>query len=367
MVKLFLIMQILKLLRFIVEFIFLGREIFNRKLPAAYIDFSHAMDNMQNGHYLLRVASANTLRPDGKHVRTVRDAIVEVDENGNVVDDWRLYEILDPYRSTIIKALDQGAVCLNIDASKAGKTLSDEELAKMDESDKFGDIAGTGIGRNWAHVNSVDYDPSDDSIIISSRHQSAVIKIGRDKKIKWILGTHKGWNKEFQKYLLQPVDKNGKKIVCDDDYSKCSGCENDNGGFDFTWTQHTGWRIDSKSNKRYIYISVFDNGDARGAEQPAFASQKYSRAVIYKIDQQNKTVEQIWEYGKNRGNEWFSPLTSLTQYEPGKGVSLGEPKPEIDEFNWGAKEPSVQIQFSGSGTGYQAMPFSVDQAFNPKK
>ncbi|TEY10763.1 hypothetical protein ELQ17_00240 [Campylobacter sp. US18a] len=62
MVKLFLIMQILKLLRFIVEFIFLGREIFNRKLPAVYIDFSHAMDNMQNGHYLLRVASANTLR-----------------------------------------------------------------------------------------------------------------------------------------------------------------------------------------------------------------------------------------------------------------------------------------------------------------
>ncbi|TEY10888.1 hypothetical protein ELQ17_00250 [Campylobacter sp. US18a] len=31
-----------------------------------------------------------------------------------------------------------------------------------------------------------DYNPSDDSIIISSRHQSAVVKIGRDKKIKWI-------------------------------------------------------------------------------------------------------------------------------------------------------------------------------------
>ena len=107
------------------------------------------------------------------------------------------------------------------------------------------------------------------------------------------MGAYKGWNKEFQKYLLQPVDKND--------------------------------------------------------------------------------------------NEWFYPVTSLTQYEPdkdsimvysetagmafdlSKGVSLGESKPEIDEFNWGAKEPSVQIQFSGSGTGYQAMPFSVDQAFNPKK
>ena len=83
------------------------------------------------------ISSANTLRPDGKHVR-------------NVVDDWRLYKILDPYRSTIIKTLDQSAVCLNIDASKVGKTLSDEELAKMDESDKFGDIAG--IGRNFGRI-----------------------------------------------------------------------------------------------------------------------------------------------------------------------------------------------------------------------
>lgn len=42
------------------------------------------MDNMQNGHYLFK---RNTLSPDGKHVRAVRDTIVEVDENGNVVDD----------------------------------------------------------------------------------------------------------------------------------------------------------------------------------------------------------------------------------------------------------------------------------------
>ena len=368
-----------------VKYDLLGREIFNRKLPAGYIDFSHALDNMQNGNYLLRVASANVKRADDKNVRSVRDVIVEVDKDGNVVDEWKLFEILDPYRSTIIKALDQGAVCLNIDSSKAGKTLSEEELAKLDASDNFGDIAGTGVGRNWAHVNSVDYDPSDDSIIISSRHQSAIIKIGRDKKVKWILGAHKGWSDKFKKVLLQPVNSSGSKIVCDDNYSKCPGYENENGGFDFTWTQHTAWRIDSKSNKRYIYVSAFDNGDARGAEQPAFASEKYSRAVVYKIDQQNKTVEQIWEYGKNRGNEWFSPVTSLTEFHEdknsivvysatagmsfdlSKGASVGEPKPEIDEFNWGAKEPSVQIQFTGANTGYQAMPISLEKAFGVKK
>ncbi|EEC4842689.1 aryl-sulfate sulfotransferase [Campylobacter lari] len=364
-----------------VKYDLMGREIFNRILPSSYIDFSHSMSQMPSGNYLLRVALANVKRPDGKNVRSVRDVIVEVDKNGNVVDEWRLFEILDPYRANIIKALDQGAVCLNVDVSKAGKTLSNEELAKMDTSEIFGDIAGTGVGRNWAHVNSVDYDPSDDSIIISSRHQSAIIKIGRDKKVKWILGAHKGWGEKYKKALLQPIDKNGKNIICEDDYSKCPGYKNKEGGFDFTWTQHTAFRIDEKSNKRYIYITAFDNGDARAITQPAFTSMKYSRAVVYKIDQKNKTVEQVWEYGKQRGNEWFSPITSLTEYHKdknsimvysasagmafdlSKGVAIGEPKPEIDEFKWGAKEPSVQIRFSGASTGYQAMPIDLEKAF----
>lgn len=364
-----------------VKYDLMGREIFNRILPSSYIDFSHSISQMPNGNYLLRVALANVKRPDGKNVRSVRDVILEVDNNGNVVDEWRLFEILDPYRANIIKVLDQGAVCLNVDVSKAGKTLSNEELAKMDTSEIFGDIAGTGVGRNWAHVNSIDYDPSDDSIIISSRHQSAIIKIGRDKKVKWILGAHKGWGEKYKKVLLQPIDKNGKNIICEDDYSKCPGYKNKEGGFDFTWTQHTAFRIDEKSNKRYIYITAFDNGDARAITQPAFASMKYSRAVVYKIDQKNKTVEQIWEYGKQRGNKWFSPITSLAEYykdknsimvysasagmafDLSKGVAIGEPKPEIDEFKWGAKEPSVQIRFSGASTGYQAMPIDLEKAF----
>ena len=71
----------------------MGREIFNRELPASYNDFSHSMDVAQNGHYFLRVANADYKRADGKNVRTVRDVIVELDRDGNVVDDFRLYEI----------------------------------------------------------------------------------------------------------------------------------------------------------------------------------------------------------------------------------------------------------------------------------
>ena len=131
----------------------MGREVFNRRLPAGYADFSHAMDPAQNGHYFLRVSSSDYRRPDGKRVHTVRDVIAEIDQNGNVVDDFRLFEILDPYRDNVIKAMDQGAVCLNVDSTQSGKTLTQEDLVKMDTADNFGDIAGVGAGRNWAHVN----------------------------------------------------------------------------------------------------------------------------------------------------------------------------------------------------------------------
>ena len=133
-----------------VKYDLMGREIFNRQLPDGYADFSHAMDPMQNGNYLVRVASADHARPDGKHVRTVRDVIIEVDQNGTVVDEWALWDILDPYRNNVLKALDQGAVCLNIDATKAGQTITAEQLAELDKTDNFGDIVGAGAGRNWA-------------------------------------------------------------------------------------------------------------------------------------------------------------------------------------------------------------------------
>ena len=63
-------------------------KFFNRELPASYNDFSHSMDVAQNGHYFLRVANADYKRADGKNVRTVRDVIVELDRDGNVVDDF---------------------------------------------------------------------------------------------------------------------------------------------------------------------------------------------------------------------------------------------------------------------------------------
>ena len=353
-----------------------GREIFNRRLPMGYADYSHGLDAAQNGHIFLRVSAADHRRLDGKRVHTVRDVIAEVDQDGRVVDEFRLFEILDPYRDNVIKALDQGAVCLNIDASQAGKTLSADELAAMDKNDRFGDIAGVGAGRNWAHVNSVDYDPTDDSIIISSRHQSAIIKIGRDKKVKWILSAPEGWKGDFAKKVLQPVDQNGKAIKCED--SKCEG------GFDWTWTQHTAWRVDSKSSGDVIYVSAFDNGDARGMEQPALADEKFTRGVMYKIDQKKMTVEQVYEVGRKEGHAYYSPVTGLARYMDDKdsfvvyystsglsGPSGGmkgpiKPHPYLAEYKFGSADPAVLMRFENT-MGYQTWPFDVQKAFNPQK
>lgn len=106
--------------------------------------------------------------------------------------------------------------------------------------------------------------------------------------------------------MLKPVDSNGKPLTCEAHH-----CD---GGFDWTWTQHTGWLVPSKSTGGKTVVTAFDNGDARGMEQPAMPSMKYSRGVEYQIDEKNMTVSQMWEYGKERGFDWYSAITSVTEY-----------------------------------------------------
>lgn len=361
----------------------MGRKIFQRELPKSYIDFSHHMEETSKGTFLLRVASSDYKRKDGKNVRTVRDVIVELDANGNVVDEWKIMDILDPYRDVNLLALDQGAVCLNVDATKAGQTANKEDLE--DDHAPWCDVAGVGAGRNWAHINSVNYDANDDSIILSVRNQSAVVKITRDKKVKWILASKEGWTGDLATKVLKPIDANGKAIDCGESGSKCPGYESDKGGFDYTWTQHTAYKVNEKSKGSKVHVSVFDNGDSRGMEQPALINMKYSRAVEYVVDEKNMTVQQVWEYGKNRGFEWYSPITSVTEYNPkfdtmfvySATAGLGDVKafraskaaltPFLEEIKYGTQEVEFEMKFINSNTiGYRALPIDINKAFNSK-
>ncbi len=211
----------------------------------------------------------------------------------------------------------------------------------------------------------VDHDPVDDSIILSSRHQSAVVKIGRDKQVKWILAAPNGWRDGLKDKVLTPVGKDGRPLSC-----RIGKCE---GGFDWTWTQHTAWKIDELSKGDIVYVSVFDNGDGRAFVQPEDQNEKYSRAVVYKIDQKAMTVEQVWEYGKERGHELYSPITSSVEYQADKNsvvvywASIGTgsktgPAPVLTEFRWGETKPAFEMHLKG-GMGYRALPIDAQKAF----
>ncbi|GAA4872623.1 aryl-sulfate sulfotransferase [Ferrimonas pelagia] len=318
---------------------FLGKQSFRRELPKGYIGFSHEITEMPNGNLLIRVGKQDYLLPDGNYVDTIRDHVIEVNSNGDIVKEWDFNQILDPMRDSVLTSLDMGAVCLNVDMDQSGKTMTIEDLA----NEPYGDLAGVGTGRNWLHVNAVGYDADDDSIIISSRHQSAVIKIGRDDEVKWILGTPAGWQGELASKVLKPVNSKGKALKCDD-----AGCEGD---FDWTWTQHTAWPVPERGT-----VTVFDNGDGRGLTQPPMQTMKYSRGVEYKINDKKMTVQQTWEYGKERGYEWYSPITSLTEWQEDHktmfnasasvGLLEGDKAPEhyITEVNPDTNEVMVEFK-----------------------
>ena len=127
----------------------MGREIYNRPLPRGYIDLSHEVMPLKDGHLLLRVGKYNYHHKDGRISHTIRDHIIEVDSTGKVVEEWDLNEIFgnNVYRSNLIKALDARAVCLNIDM--------DAKEIKISDDLPFGDITSTGTGRKLGvNVNS---------------------------------------------------------------------------------------------------------------------------------------------------------------------------------------------------------------------
>ncbi len=60
-------------------------------------------------------------------------------------------------------------------------------------------------------------------------------------------------------------------------------------------------------------VTAFDNGDARGMEQPAMPSMKYSRGVEYQIDE--KKYDGFPNVGICEARfDWYSAIASVTEY-----------------------------------------------------
>ncbi len=142
-----------------------------------------------------------------------------------------------------------------------------------------------------------------DDLLVSARNQHALVLLDYPEgKLKWILGARDGWTSEFDSYLLKPVGD----------------------GFEWFWMQHAPQVLpDLDGDATTLDILVFDNGTFRDFTADLPNEKKYSRMVHYRIHQRELTVEQIWEYGKERGHELFSSIKSNAVYLKQTGNFLG--------------------------------------------
>lgn len=240
-------------------------------------EFHHEAYEKPNGNFLVSV--------DKEGAATIEDYIIEIDRNsGNIITEWDLKQ-----------SLDQRRTALSANAN------------------------------DWIHVNAVAHDATDNTIVISGRTQG-VIKLDYDNQVKWILSPHIGWGingrgEDLHPFLLQPLDASGNAIT---DTAVINGWTT-TPDFEWSWYQHSNVQLPNGS------WMLFDNGTARtpyaadGTDIWNAAPGKYSRAVEYKIDEANKTVQQVWTYGKDRGVATYSSIISNVQFLPEKNHILFGP------------------------------------------
>lgn len=173
---------------------------------------------------------------------------------------------------------------IDIHTGKVVKTFDLKNILNMEDGK-----SENWTSYDWFHNNSVWYDLESNSITLSGRHQDAIINIDYDTgELNWIIGDSTNWSEEYQKYFFTPIG---------DD-------------FEWQWSQHAAMITPEG------YVFVLDNGNNKSKikEEYVSASDSYTRGVMYKIDTDQMTIEQIWEYGKERGSEFYSPYISDVDY-----------------------------------------------------
>lgn len=219
----------------------LGKIYNEYTIPGGY---HHDYFEMPNGNLL--IASDNFAITNN----TVEDYLVEIErESGKIVKQFDLKDIL-PTTST-----------------------GNENYSEAD----------------WFHNNSVWYDKNSNTVILSGRHQDAVVALDyATGSLKWIIGDKTNWPEEYAEYFFTPVGEN----------------------FEWQWSQHAAMLTPEGS------IFLFDNGNNKSKLSDNYtpAAESYSRGVMYHIDYDAKTIEQVYQYGKERGAEFYSPYISDVDY-----------------------------------------------------
>lgn len=254
------------------------------------------LTHLKNGNFLI---PSGDIIPDTYNNLT---CVYEITPLGKLVNTYSVYGIHHDIReksdgNLIFAASKEGAESQNdyiieIDRTTGAKVRDWDlmEIIPMTAYDTQPPYTG-GLS-NWLHNNAIWYIEEEDAFIISGRHQNMVMKFdAQTKEIQWILSETVGeLNEDLRPYLLTPVD-NGN-------------------GFEYPTSQHAAMQTPEGD------LMLFDNRnqDEENADGSLNQSKLYSRAVRYEINEDNMTVKQVWQYGKERGTEIFSSFISDVDY-----------------------------------------------------
>ena len=251
--------------------------------PVAAEAFHHDVFEMENGNFLVlshhvrlvdNFPTSDTDPDAPRETATVADdVVVEFARDGTIVNQWSMMDLLDPLR------IGYGSI-------GAGLAQYYPEVQEPI--------------RDWGHANAVVHDPRDDSIIVSLRHQDAVVKFSRKTgEIIWILGPNENWDPdEFGDFLLTPTND-----------------------MEFFWQYHQHAPM---LNLESDTIIMYDNGNFRASpfDIPIPGEANFSRAVEYSINEGMRQITQVWEYGQFADEIVFTPFIGDADSLPETGNVL---------------------------------------------
>jgi hypothetical protein len=221
----------------------------------------------------------------------VGDIAIQFRRDGSIVQEWKLLDILDPYR------------------------LTHGSLGAFYDLNDYAHVEGG--TKDWSHANALVVDPRDDNLIISARHQETVFKIDRATgQLMWILSDPGGWSGRWEQYLLKPEG-------------------------DIVWPYHQhSPTITSRDT-----LLLFDNGNYKSIppRRPRAAVDNYSRVVEYEIDEEAMTIRQVWAYGEAEDERFYTPFLGDVDPLPLTGNIL------VTAGGFVVNAEGLQIDFPGGG------------------
>ncbi len=230
--------------------------------------------------------------------------IVEINLLGKIVKEYRMpgnshHDQVELSDGNIMACTQDFAT----DTVEDMMALIDRETGKVLRTWDYKDLLPQNVGgsgsqdaHDWFHNNALWVDEKNKTVTLSGRHQDAVINFSYEEnggkgKLNWIIGDPEGWPKEMvDKYFFTP--KAGQK------------------DFDWQYEQHACLLTPSGD------VMCFDNGHYRAKTKEKYIENKdnFSRGVRYKIDTNKMEIEQVWQYGKELGQSFFSPYICNVEY-----------------------------------------------------